>query len=171
MKYNRIMIFGRPGSGKSTFALALSHYLNIPLYHLDKYFFIENWVERENEEFLALQQKMVEEDYWIIDGNAIRSFEMRYARADLVLYFCSPRLLCLARLIKRRFFKDSLIQDRAKGCEERLRFRLVRYMWTFDEQVGPSISTLRKRYPNIHFHKICIREDLEFIQKILKTNK
>ena len=34
----RIMIFGRPGSGKSTFAVELALKLNLPLYHLDKYF-------------------------------------------------------------------------------------------------------------------------------------
>jgi len=36
----KIMIVGIPGSGKSTFALKLSQFLDLPLYHLDKYFFI-----------------------------------------------------------------------------------------------------------------------------------
>lgn len=37
--YQKICIFGRPGSGKSTFALQLHKKLNLPLYHLDKYFY------------------------------------------------------------------------------------------------------------------------------------
>lgn len=34
----RIMIMGRPGSGKSTFSIKLQTMLNIPLFHLDKHF-------------------------------------------------------------------------------------------------------------------------------------
>lgn len=52
----RIMIFGIPGSGKSTFALKLSRLLNLPLFHLDKYFFVSGWEERNYEEFLQIQQ-------------------------------------------------------------------------------------------------------------------
>lgn len=47
----RIMIIGRPGSGKSTFSVMLQKSLNIPLFHLDKYFFIADWVPREYENF------------------------------------------------------------------------------------------------------------------------
>jgi len=119
------MIFGLPGSGKSTFAVTLSHQLKIPLYHLDKHFFTKNWVERDSKDFLKRQRKMVSQNTWIIDGNALQSLEMRYARADLVLYFCPSRLLCLARLIKRRWFKDASLQDRAEGCYERLPFHLI----------------------------------------------
>ncbi|MBI2706825.1 MAG: DNA topology modulation protein [Proteobacteria bacterium] len=161
MKYKRIMIFGLPGSGKSTFATTLNHQLKIPFYHLDKYFYVENWVERDTGDFLNIQQKLVEQDTWIIDGNALRSLEMRYARADLILYFCMPRLLCLARLIKRRFFKDSSIEDRAKGCRERLPFHLIRYMWTFDHRASPVLNRLQKTYPNTPFYKIRSSKDVE----------
>jgi len=155
------MIFGLPGSGKSTLAMTLSQSLKLPFYHLDKYFYVENWVERDKKDFLTIQQKLVEQDTWIIDGNAIRSLEMRYARADLVLYFCVPRPLCLGRLIKRRFFKDTSIQDRAKGCRERLPFHLIRYMWTFDHRVRPILEQLQKAYPTTPFYKIRSATDLK----------
>jgi adenylate kinase family enzyme len=45
--YIRICIFGRPGSGKSTFAHKLHLKTGLPLYHLDRYFFVANWVERD----------------------------------------------------------------------------------------------------------------------------
>ncbi|HXF90407.1 MAG TPA: AAA family ATPase, partial [Candidatus Nitrosotenuis sp.] len=91
----RIVIFGRPGCGKSTFALSLHQATGIPLYHLDKYFFTSNWVERDYGEFLAIQQSIIDQDQWIIDGNSIRSLEMRFARADLVLYFNYSKWVCL----------------------------------------------------------------------------
>lgn len=53
------MIIGRPGSGKSTFSVMLQKSLNISLFHLDKYFFIADWVPRECENFLSLQKELV----------------------------------------------------------------------------------------------------------------
>jgi adenylate kinase family enzyme len=168
MTYQRIMIFGFPGAGKTTFALKLSHQLNLLLYHLDKYFFIENWVEREKEEFLNDQKAIVKQNNWIIDGNALGSLEIRYARADLVLYFCPPRSLCLSRLIKRRFFKDLSIQDRAEGCAEQLKWPLVRYMWKFDRRVQPLIHQLQHKYPKTPFYRIKTVNDLRLIESLFK---
>lgn len=167
MKYKRIMIFGLPGSGKSTFALTLSQTLKLPLYHLDKYYYVGNWVERDKEDFLSIQSTLVDKDTWIIDGNAIRSLEMRYGRADLVLYFCAPRLLCLSRLIQRRFFKDRSIKDRADGCRERLPFHLIRYMWTFDYRVQPILNSIQKFYPHIPFYSIKSLKELKDIPNLM----
>jgi len=36
LPFSKVMIFGRPGSGKSTFALALSQKTGLPLHHLDR---------------------------------------------------------------------------------------------------------------------------------------
>ena len=87
----RIMIFGCPGSGKSTFALTLHQAAGIPLYHLDKYFYTTNWFERDYAEFLAIQQSLIDTKSWIIDGNCLKSLAMRYKKADLILYFNYPR--------------------------------------------------------------------------------
>ena len=158
---NRIMIFGLPGSGKSTFAVKLAHKLKLPLHHLDKHYFVENWRERNKEEFFDVQQGIVEQNKWIIDGNAIGSLAMRYSRADLVLYFATSRPICFSRLIKRQFFKDRTIQDRAPGCRERLPYHLVKYMWTFDRRVSPLLSRLKEDYPDVLFYKIKSSHDLE----------
>ncbi len=166
MNYQRIMIFGLPGSGKSTFAVHLAHQLKLPLHHLDKHYYRENWVERDKEEFLNFQQDLVNQERWLIDGNAIRSLEMRYSRADLVLYFCTSRPLCFGRLIKRRFFKNKSIQDRAEGCDERLPPHLIKYMWTFDRRVQPLLERLHEIYPDVPFYKIRTTQDLREILKL-----
>lgn len=157
----RIMIFGRPGSGKSTFALAVHQHTGLPLYHLDRYFFKENWQERPQEEFLCWQQEMVIKPQWIMDGNSIHSLEMRYQRSDLVVYFNFPKWLCLIRLFKRRFFKDLAIQDRAVDCPEILRWRFIRYMWTFEKRVSSPLRTCQQRYPHIPFIELRSSHDVK----------
>lgn len=165
----RIMIFGRPGSGKSTTATRLGKLLALPVYHLDKYFFVENWKERNYQEFLQIQQDLVNHDSWIIDGNATKSLEMRYARAQVVLYFNYPRPTCLWRLFKRTWRKDVAIQDRAAGCHENVRWQLVKYMWGFDERVQDVLVNLKNSYPDVQICTITNDRELKtVVQEIAK---
>lgn len=157
----KIMISGRPGSGKSTFAYWLHQETGIPLYHLDGYFFVENWIERDYQVFLEIQQDMLQTSGWIIDGNSIHSLEMRYAKAEVVLYFNYPKWLCALRILKRYFFKNPFLQDRAYGCKEKLRWRLFRYMWNFENRVAARINALKSRYPCTPFYEVKSNRDLE----------
>lgn len=112
---NRIMVFGLPGSGKSTFSTCLAKSLNVPIYHLDKYFFVENWKVREKSVFLKIQQDFVDQSQWVIDGNAMGSLEMRFQKADAAIYFRYPRFVCMWRLLRRRF-QNWHLDDLAQGC-------------------------------------------------------
>lgn len=151
---SRIMIFGRPGSGKSTFAVNISKQLKLPVYHLDKYFYQRNWKERNYQEFIAIQQSFINKEKWIIDGNSIKSLEMRFQRAHMVLFINLPRWRCYLRILKRRFNKNPLIDDRAQGCQETIRMSLIRYMWDYDQRVGNQIIYLREKYPSVIFCEI-----------------
>jgi adenylate kinase family enzyme len=154
LTFKKIMIFGRPGSGKSTFALWLHRQYGHPLHHLDKYFYEENWIERDYQEFLRIQQEIVNTKAWIIDGNAIHSLAMRYERAHVVLYFNFPRWRCFLRIIKRQFFKDPNIKDRACGCPELITWKLLKYMWNFESRVAGPISQLKEKFPQVLFIEI-----------------
>lgn len=156
----RIMIFGLPGSGKSTVALHLSILLQLPLYHIDRYFFEKGWKERDKEEFMRIQHAIVEQDAWIVDGNATRSLEVRYSKADIVLYFRLNRLRCLIRVFKRLFSKDCRIIDRAEGCSERVSFGLIRYLWGFHRRVEKKIKEYQEKYPEVQFYELHTDEDV-----------
>jgi adenylate kinase family enzyme len=168
--YLRICIFGRPGSGKSTFALKLHKKMSLPVYHLDRYFFVANWVARDYEEFLLAQHDIVDQDQWIVDGNSLQSLEIRYARAQICLYFNYSRWICLFRIIKRFFTKDSAIKDRAEGCKENIRFGLIKYMWTFEQRLNGrliyQIAELQRLYPEVKFIEINNDRDLEKVYSI-----
>lgn len=148
------MIMGRSGSGKSTFAYELHQKINFPLYHLDKYFFTDYWQERNYEEFIAIQQELVNQEQWIIDGNSTKSFEMRYKRADVCLYFNFPRYLCYWRIFKRLLIKNPGINDRADNCPETVGWSLLKYMWGFENRVNPILNLLKQNYPNVRFIEI-----------------
>lgn len=152
--YKRIMIFGMPGSGKSTFALALHQAIGIPLHHLDKHFYQANWVERNYQEFMQIQHSIVEQNEWIIDGNNTKSLELRYSHANLVLYFNYPRWFCYLRTFKRLFSKKTEFDDRAVGCKETIRFSLLRYMWSYEGRVINQIYDLKERFQQVEFVEI-----------------
>lgn len=170
MSFSRIAIFGRPGGGKSTFSLKLAQKLKVPVYHLDKIFYVENWVERDYQEFLKLQKDMVDQDAWIIDGNSLQSLEMRYSRADICIYFNMPRMICFWRIIKRFFRKNTLIDDRAAGCAEKLRWKLIKYMWTYeyrkDNRLTHVIHDLKECYPHVRFIEVSTAKEADELFKI-----
>ena len=168
MRFNRIMIFGLPGAGKSTFALKLGQLLNIPVFHLDRYFFKEGWKERDYQEFLEIQKKLVNQEQWIIEGNATRSLEMRYARADVVIYFHYSRILCLWRLVKRAFFPGACMQDVPEGAAKNIRWRLITYMWGFDTRFARDIEMLRQKYPSAKMYVFSRDQDAENFLRSLK---
>ncbi len=163
----KIMIFGIPGSGKSTFSVQLGKRLHLPVFHLDKYFFTHGWKERDYTEFLAIQNDLVSKKGWVIDGNSTRSFEIRFSQADTALYFRFNRLVCLWRIFKRYLSKDPHISDRAEGCPETVSLRLIRYLWGFDKRVKSALTALRNRYPHVIFYELRNEKDLRlFLESI-----
>jgi adenylate kinase family enzyme len=160
MNFKKIMIFGRPGSGKSTFASSIARILNLPLHHLDKHFYIENWHKRNYDEFLNIQKNIVNSNTWIIDGNCTSSFEMRWSKADIVLYFNFPSVICYSRILKRFFKANKIFDDRAPGCYETIRFSLLKYTWSFEKRVSPHLELFKEKYPDIVFKEIKNKSDL-----------
>lgn len=161
------MIFGRPGSGKSTFAKYLHEITKLPLCHLDKHYFSNNWVEREKQEFVDIQQSFVNKKKWIIDGNSIKSLEMRYSKADLALYINFPRWICIYRILKRIFFPNTNIDDRAAGCTDRLSWKLLEYSWAFDKRTQKPLTYLQEKYPGVYFIEITNSAMLKKITHLL----
>ena len=164
---NRIMITGRPGGGKSTFSFWLHEKLQLPLYHLDRYYFQENWVERNYDEFMQIQTELVSRDSWIIDGVQVRSLEVRYARADVCCYFDFPRWQCMWRIFKRQFIKDVRIQDRAEGCSEILSWKLIVYTWKFGHKIGNTMEKLQEKYPAVRFYRVRSAYELQQLKEKL----
>ena len=162
---NRIIIFGRPGSGKSAFAKSLSKELDSPLYHLDRYYFAANWAVRNKAEFLAWQQRIVDRDRWIIDGNNLDSLGVRYARADAAIYFNRSKLLCYWRVCRRRLSAKQDSSDRPADCPERIAWILLTYMWDYARIINKHLPALQEKYPHVQLYEIKRGVDLEAVSK------
>ena len=134
-----------------------------------QYFFTENWIPRETEEFLSIQRELVAKPRWIIDGNATKSLLMRAHEADLILYFNYPLWLCYYRVFKRLFTKDSAIEDRAQGCSEIISLSLLRYIYSFPQRVAQFTHHVRTNHPNTPFAVIKNNVQLTLLKKQLSS--
>ena len=162
------MIFGRPGSGKSTVSLDLAATLDLPLIHMDRWYFKHGWEVRDTEEFMEIQRSFVKEDRWLIEGNALSSLETRYARSDLAICFMYPRWLSLWRIFKRLWHKNPKIKDRAPGAREKLTWKLITYSWTFDTRINRILPQLQAKYPDVALKNVRNDKELQIIKKHLK---
>lgn len=160
----RIAIIGLPGSGKSTFAIKLGKVLNIPVHHLDKHMF-DGRKKRKKEEFLAIKEPLLRKNAWVIEGCSFSTLEMRFARANTVIYFDLPRMLCIWRVCKRLFTCDQHFTE--TGCLNGINWALIKYIWNFNRDKQQSIEKLSKRYPGVEFLVFHRSQNLdEYLEKL-----
>jgi adenylate kinase family enzyme len=165
----KILIFGPPGSGKTTLSLSLAKSLNIPAYHLDKYFFEKNWIERSPELFLADVATILTETCWIIDGNAMRTLETRFAQATIAIYLKKPRLLCLSRIIWRWLSTMHIKKhDGPEGSTNKISWKLLTYLWAYEKRYSKNINDLVKAYHTTLFFTIETEQQLADLCMIIQ---
>ena len=101
--YNKIMILGNNGSGKSWLAKRLAAVTGLPLVHLDAHFWRGNWEMPTHEEWLAKNQEFIAGEKWIIEGNVNHggTMALRFAAAELAIVLDVNRVTCVLGVIKR----------------------------------------------------------------------
>lgn len=135
--FSKIAVVGNAGSGKTTLSFQLHKKLNLPLYHLDKYYWKPNWERGPQEEFLAAHQRLCAQDKWIIEGSYLKLLEERVAAADTIIFLDIPRSTCIWRVLKRsvRYWR-TVMPGGPEGCKEQL-FHIkfldfLKWVWDFD---------------------------------------
>lgn len=141
----RVALVGSGGAGKSTLARELASITGLPLYHLDELHWRPGWVETPNEEFRPLQTELVAKDEWIIDGNYYNSYDIRFARADTVIYLALPRRICLSRVL-RRVVRNWHHDVQARGCPEHFDWSFLQWLWRFPRNVRPGLDEALARH-------------------------
>ncbi|MGO4370497.1 DNA topology modulation protein [Paenibacillus sp. 2TAB19] len=139
----RVLIIGSAGAGKSTLSRKLSHLIEVPVIHLDRYYWQPNWVATPNDEWDEVVKSFAEQEAWIMDGNYSRTLDLRISRADTVIFLDAPRLLCMYRIIKRRMqYQGRTRPDLNEQCPEKLDWSFIVWVWNYRKRNRPTI--LRK---------------------------
>jgi len=153
----RVMIIGGSGSGKSTLSKNLAEKTNLPIVHLDKFFWKPNWELRPKAELNALVSEAILADEWIIDGNNSDSFKARVERADTIIFLDMPRWLRVFRVIKRSDMQDN--------CHERFDWeylKFVKFVYDYNEngRLG-ALNLLKNAPPNVSIFHLTSRLDVD----------
>jgi len=136
----KIVIIGSGGSGKSTLAKNLGTILNLPVYHLDYYYWKPDWVPTEEYEWDNFVEMLAKKDEWIIDGNYRRTMDVRLREADTIIFLDYPTHLSLYRAVKRRVqYNGRTRPDMGYGCTERIDYQFLKWIWNFRRENRPEI--------------------------------
>ncbi len=88
---NRVVVFGKPGGGKSTLSRKLSAATGIKLCALDLIEYKQNGERVPSEEYSKKHADLIGPDSWIIDGlGKLESFWLRVDAADTLIYVDLP---------------------------------------------------------------------------------
>lgn len=157
----RIMIIGCSGSGKSVFSRKLHEKTNLPLYHLDNYYWNADKTKVETPIFRCKLLEIMQQDEWIMDGNFKSTMEMRMAACDTVIFLDYPMELCLES-VRQRIGKQ---RPDIPWIEEQEDEEFMQYIKNFNINVRPTIMELLGKYSDKNIIIFKSREEAEnFLQ-------
>lgn len=139
LKGKKITIVGCCGSGKSYFARELAAKTGLPLYHLDKIRWRNDWTLMPREQFIPVLKEIMQGDEWIIDGNYISTMELRLSHADTVFYFDLPTEECLTNIEER---KGKPRSDMPDGMTDRDDPEFIEFIMNFKRDTAPLVEEL-----------------------------
>lgn len=158
----RVLVLGSSGAGKSTFATRLGERTGLPVVHLDRMWWRPGWVESTDAEFDAALAGVLAQHAWILDGNYGRTLRTRLAVADTAVLLDVPRLVCLARVVRRRFrFGRGGRPSIAPGCPERITWEFVRWIWTYPSRRRGEVLGLLAEFERRGGRAAVLRSDAE----------
>ena len=145
----KVLIIGSGGAGKSTLAARLGEKTGIEVVHLDKLHWKPNWTSPPKDEWRKTVEAELKKDEWIMDGNFGGTMEMRLAACDMVIYLDFPRTICLYRALKRAVkYYNKTRPDMGEGCNERIDFEFLHWVWNFPKTSKPQIEERLMRLGN-----------------------
>lgn len=149
----KIAIIGCAGSGKTTLAFRLAQLTELPLYHLDQYYWKPGWQREEWEQFQKIHDELCQRPEWIIEGPYTKLLQNRLEHADVIVYLDIPRTQCLLRVIRRAWtHRGESIPGSPKDCPQRIMsrgfFDFLLWIWNFKSRNHDFIMHLLHEHPS-----------------------
>jgi len=108
-------------------------------------FYKKGWVEVGKDIFDQRLSETVAKDKWIIDGNFVRTMDVRFEKADTIIFLDYSRFQSLCGVFVR-LIRDygKVRKDMAEGCPESFDWEFLKYVYSFNKKHRPKIlSTLK----------------------------
>ena len=86
MENKKIIVVGPPGSGKTHFSDIISKYYNLPVIHLDSFYYDENGKSIGNRAFEIILEELLSKDEGIIEGFYLSTLKERIEWSDIVYF-------------------------------------------------------------------------------------
>ena len=166
--FQKIMVIGSPGSGKSTFSRKLRDITNLPLYYLDMIKHKPDRTEISSEEFDKKLKGILVKEKWIIDGNYQRTLEVRLKECDTVFLFDLPIDVCLSGAESRIGTKREDLPW--IETEEELEKGFRQWIIGFPTQALPQIYQLLEKYNNKQIVIFKSREEADLYLTMIKQD-
>jgi len=157
------MLIGSGGSGKSTLARRIGKHTGLSVIHLDREFWHIDWMPTPKPEWKQKVEAFAAGEQWIIDGNFDSTFELRWPRADLVIYLDFNTFVCLWRVIRRR---RTVRPDMPDGLVEAPFFsknylEFLLWVTTFRRKKHRRILDMSEKYPHAVFVQLKNNRQIE----------
>lgn len=162
--FNRILILGCSGSGKTFLANKISKNLKIKTYDLDDIFFERKYdIKRNEKDRLKLLSKVTRAKKWIIEGVYSSWIDDAVKKSDIVILLDLPFRILAWRILKR-FIKRSI--NRKEGFKDML--MLIKYAYKYKSKNQASGLHKHKELINKHSVKYIHIKNKNELNKLIK---
>jgi len=111
--YDRIIVIGATGSGKTTFGRALAARSGCAFIDLDDLYWLADWQARAPEDFYARAAAASAAESWVMCGNYSAVRPAVWPRAQAIIWLDYPLVLVFRRLLARSLRR---IWDKTPVC-------------------------------------------------------
>lgn len=147
---HRILIIGSNGAGKTTFAYTLRDLTGLPLIHIDKIYWRGRWEVTPPDEIAKRLNDEIRKPQWIIEGNNLKTLDLRLMFAETVFWFEFSPLTCLKNIIKRHLKNRGKSRpDLPPECISRIDLNFLKSAWTFNRRNRARIHALLEGNPHL----------------------
>lgn len=162
----RIIVIGTTGSGKTTFAKALSRRLGVPHGEQDAWNHEAGWQMASPERFRARVDAFTSGPAWVMDGNYSKARDIGWARADTLVWLDYPLPVVMWRAVSRSLRRVMTREELWNGNRESWRNLLspeapIRWAWTTHRRRRQETPGLAAQYPNLKLVRLRSPEEAQ----------